>query len=130
MAAAIATLEILLRDKGVIYARCEALGARMERGLNESLREVGVEATISRQGSAFVIYFMDHMPRDWHDIASHHDGEMDVAFRRALIDEGIYFFPVATKQCSISAAHTEEDIDHTIQAAKRALRVTLPRTVG
>lgn len=129
MAAAIATLEILLRDRGVIYARCETLGARMERGLNECLREAGVEATISRQGSAFVIYFMDHAPRDWHDLAAHHDAEIDLAFRRALIDEGIYFFPLATKQCSISAAHSDEDIDRTIQVVKRALRVTLPRVV-
>jgi glutamate-1-semialdehyde 2,1-aminomutase len=127
--AAIATLEILLRDGGTIYARCEAFGARMERGLNECLREAGVEATISRQGSAFVVYFMDHAPRDWHDLAAHHNGEMDVAFRRTLIEEGVYFFPVATKQCSISAAHSEEDIDRTIQAAAKALRMALPRTV-
>lgn len=129
MAAAIATLEVLLRDGGAVYKHCEALGARMERGLNEGLREAGIDATVSRQGSAFVVYFMDHMPRDWHDLAAHHDGEIDVAFRRNLIDEGFYLFPVATKQCSISAAHSEEDIDRTINVAKKALRMALPRTV-
>lgn len=127
MAAAIATLEVLLRDGGKIYAHCEALGARMERGLIEYLREAGVEAAVSRQGSAFVIYFMDHAPRDWHDLAAHHDGEMDLAFRRNLIEEGVYFFPMATKQCSISAAHSDEDVERTIMAAKRALQTASPR---
>ncbi len=129
MAAAIATLEILLRDAGEVYKRCEALGARMERGLDECLRNVGVEATVSRQGSAFVVYFMDHSPHDWHDLAAHHNEEIDVAFRRNLIDKGIYFFPVATKQCSISAAHSDEDIDRTIQATKQALRLALSQAV-
>ena len=45
----------------------------------------------------------------------------DLDMRRALIERGIYFFPVATKQCSISAAHTEADIDRTLEALDEVL---------
>ena len=85
---------------------------------------------LSRIGSAFCLYFMDHVPFDWHDLAVRHNFALDTAFRTQLIESGIYFFPAATKQCSISAAHTRADIDQTVDAmvnsANRALeeRVT------
>ena len=41
--------------------------------------------------------------------------EVDDQLRRALIGSGIYPFPLATKQWSISAAHTTEDIDYTLE---------------
>ena len=69
---------------------------------------------------------MDNHPRDWHDLASHNDMELDGRFRRSMIDNGIYFFPAAMKQCSISAVHTQADIDATIVAAGKALRATAP----
>jgi glutamate-1-semialdehyde 2,1-aminomutase len=110
-AAAIATIERLLAEGGAVYRHVEALGARMESGLRSLF---GASATVVRQGSAFCVYFMDHAPVDWHDLASHHDAARDEAMRRALIDRGVYVFPLQTKQCSISAAHTEADIDATL----------------
>ena len=41
--------------------------------------------------------------------------------RRALIERGIYNFPLPTKQGSISFAHSEEDIDLTLAATDAAL---------
>ena len=120
-AAALATTEVLLENGGAVYGRFEALGARMEQGLSTICSQAGVEATIVRQGSAFVTYFMDHAPVDWHDLAAGHDYGLDERFRRALLDQGVFFFPLPTKQCSISASHSEQDIDQTIEAARQAL---------
>lgn len=122
LAAAVATLEVLLEDDGAVYRHVEALGAHFEAGARALLSEHGVTATISRQGSAFAIYFMDHAPRDWHDLAAHHPFDPDRQWRRALIDRGVYFFPEATKQCSISASHTKADIEFTLEQ----MRETLP----
>lgn len=122
LAAALATLEVLLEDDGAVYRHVEQLAAHFERGARTLLSDVGLTATICRQGSAFAIYFMDHAPRDWHDLVAHHLFEPDRQWRRALIDRGVYFFPEATKQCSISAAHTIGDIDFTLEQ----MRETLP----
>ena len=84
-------------------------------------------ATFARQGSAFCLYFMDHAPVDWHDIAGNHDFELDAAMRRELIDRGVYFFPSAIKQGSISASHTAADIDATLEAWKDSLTQALAR---
>ena len=66
-------------------------------------------------------------PVDFHDIMEHHDFERDVQLRRALIDLGIFFVPIATKQCSISAAHTADDIRLTLHSFERAVSAVWPR---
>jgi glutamate-1-semialdehyde 2,1-aminomutase len=121
-AAMIATLEKLLREQETLYPCLEALGARMEAGVAQLLAEAGIQATIARQGSAFCVYFMDHAPRSWHDIAEHHDMDLDLRYRRELIEQGIYHFPLPTKQGSISAAHTEADIDQTLEATRAVVQ--------
>ena len=120
-AAAIATIERLLMNDGEVYRHVESLGQKMQRGLEKVLHTLGVEAIVARQGSAFCIYFMNHSPRDWHDLASHHDFKFDEELRRKLIERGVYFFPVAAKQCSISFAHTTEDIEATLQQIQNQL---------
>ncbi len=114
-AAAIATIERLLMNDGEVYRHVEQLGEELQEGFENVLREVGLKAVVARQGSAFCVYFMDHCPQDWHDLASNHDFELDEIMRRGLIETGVYFFPLATKQCSISFAHTAEDIETTLQ---------------
>lgn len=114
--AAIATIERLLANGGEVYRRVESLGERMEAGLKALLAKAGITAKVVRQGSAWCTYFMDHAPVDWHDLASNHDAVRDERMRRAMIEQGVYFFPLQTKQCSLSAAHTEADVDYTIAA--------------
>jgi glutamate-1-semialdehyde 2,1-aminomutase len=121
VAAAIGTMEKLLRDGSTIYPRLEALTARLEAGLLELFRKHGKPAVVAKQGSAFCAYFMDHAPVDWHDLASNHDMQFDTRYRRALIERGVYQFPLPTKQGSISAAHTESDIDETLKAVAAVL---------
>jgi glutamate-1-semialdehyde 2,1-aminomutase len=121
-AAAIATMETLLREQATLYPRLERLGARLQEGLEQSFERHAIEATVSRQGSAFCVYFMGHAPRDWYDLAQHHDSDRDTRYRRALIDRGVYHFPLPTKQGSISAAHADVDIDVTLEATEDVLR--------
>jgi glutamate-1-semialdehyde aminotransferase len=47
--------------------------------------------------------------------------------RRALIERGIFVFPLATKQWSISAAHTEEMIDETLSCLGQAIAQPVTR---
>jgi glutamate-1-semialdehyde 2,1-aminomutase len=123
VSAAIATLGVLLENGGEVYRRMEALGAAMQEGIASILESLEVNGIVARQGSAFSVYLMDHPPQDWHDLAANHDFETDLKWRRALIDRGIYIFPEPTKQCSISAAHTEQDIAFTLEQMHETLRV-------
>ena len=122
MAAAIGTMEKLLKEGDGIYAGLERLGATMQEGLTALFAQYGVTATVARQGSAFCAYFMDHAPTDWHDIAENHDMAKDLTYRKALIARGVYHFPLPTKQGSISAAHTDADIAETLRITEDVLR--------
>ncbi|HLF95318.1 MAG TPA: aspartate aminotransferase family protein [Planctomycetota bacterium] len=121
VAAAIATIERLRRNGGEVHRTLEALGARMESGLERVFAAKGVTATVSRLGSAFCAYFMKGVPVDWHDLAARHDFDYDRRYRRALIERGVYHFPLACKQGSISAAHTEADVDRTLEITREVV---------
>jgi glutamate-1-semialdehyde 2,1-aminomutase len=124
-AAAIATIERLLLKNGEVYRHVECLAEKMERGLDMILSRLNLKGVVARQGSAFCIYFMDHCPRDWHDLASHHDFSLDRRLRKGLVERGIYFFPAAAKQCSISFAHKDEDIEITLSRAQETFQQIL-----
>ncbi|MGH9396676.1 MAG: aspartate aminotransferase family protein [Terriglobia bacterium] len=127
-AAAIATIERLLGNNGDVYLRLEELGAMMQEGLEQIIKKLSLTAVVARQSSAFCFYFMDHLPKDWHDLAQNHDFDLDRRLRVELVNRGIYFFPVPVKQCSISFAHIESDIEETLAQVEAALRaVVAPR---
>jgi glutamate-1-semialdehyde 2,1-aminomutase len=119
--AAIATIEYLISKTSDVYDHLEHLGRTFEMDFEAVRKEAKVPVTLSRQGSAFCIYFMDHAPVDWHDIAQHHDFAADLAMRQAVIERGIFPFPLATKQWSISTAHTEAMIHETVEAIGAAI---------
>jgi glutamate-1-semialdehyde 2,1-aminomutase len=121
VAAAKACLTRLKTREKEVYGELERLGARLEAGLKQVFSTRNYATTIVRQGSAFAVYFMDHAPVNWRDVVLNHDGERDIAFRRALIEEGVFQFPVITKQGSISLAHTDADIDRTIELAEKVV---------
>lgn len=121
VAAAIATIEYLLAHRGSLYAYLEQLGSQMEAGLRTIFASHGITASIARQGSAFSFYLMPTAPTDFHGIIEQHDFDRDLRLRRALNELGVFFVPIATKQCSISAAHTAEDIQFTLTQFERAV---------
>jgi glutamate-1-semialdehyde 2,1-aminomutase len=120
--AAIACLRKLADRSLDVYGNLERLAVRLEEGQRRIFADLGMMATISRVGSAHCVYFCDHAPVDWWDLLHSHDFKLDLEFRRALIDRGIYYFPVAVKQGSISFAHTADDIDITLAAMADALK--------
>lgn len=114
-AAAIATLKKLSSPEYDVYDHVDRLGLRLEQGMKDILSKHGRPFYLARQGSAFCLYFMDHAPVDFHDIMDHHDFGLDKNYRFRLIERGIFNFPLPVKQGSISFAHTEQDIDETIE---------------
>ena len=121
VAAAIATLGKLRNREAEIYGKLDTLGQQMESGLEQIFHSRNYPTTVVRQGSAFVVYFMDHAPVNWRDIAIHNDAAYDVGYRKSLIENGVFHFPVTSKQGSISFAHSEADIDQTLVITERVL---------
>ncbi len=116
--AAIATLQKLSSPVHKVYQHVEHLGQILEDGLKDIFEKYDHPFYVARQGSAFCVYFMDHQPVDFHDIAMHHDFAFDKQYRHRLIEKGIFNFPLPIKQGSISFAHSIEDIEKTLEETK------------
>lgn len=121
VAAAIETLRYLIANKDTLYPRMEEMGAAMEAGIMDIFARRNITACVTRQGSAFSFYLMEKPPSDLHDIIDGHDFTRDVALRRALIQRGVFFVPIATKQCSLSAAHSDADVNFTLEQFESAV---------
>lgn len=117
VAAGLATLERLTPD---VYDKLEHLGARLEAGLSESTRAAGITATVQRVGSMITLFFAEGPIRTWQD-ASRSDTKRFASWHAGLLARGIYWPPSQYEAAFISAAHTDADIDQTIEAAKAAL---------
>ena len=113
IAASIATLRILKNEK--VYPYLDSLTEQLVSGLTSIFKEKGMRSVIVRNASAFCFYFMEKEPADWHDILENHDFKTDIRLRKKWIERGIYQIPIACKQASVSFAHSQADIDKTLQ---------------
>ena len=117
MAAGVATLK-RLRDRS-LYERLEAASARLCQGLSMVASEAGVKTVTNRVGSMWTTFFTDEPVRDWTS-ANKSDRKLYARFFHLMLDEGIYLAPSQFEAAFVSLAHTDEIIDQTIDAARKA----------
>ena len=94
-----------LRDP-VVYEQLEARAARLEAGLAQF-------GTVQRVGSMLTLF---DRPVSNYDDARACDTERYAALFRHLLDRGIYLAPSQFEAMFVSLAHSDEDIDRTVEA--------------
>jgi glutamate-1-semialdehyde 2,1-aminomutase len=117
MAAGLATLRHLREKKAEIYPRLEKLGGELVSGVATIAKDVGVPLSHNRVGSMFTWFFQPGPVTDW-DSASKSDVEAFGRFFRSMLENGIYLPPSQYEAAFLSAAHTDEDIQATLAAAR------------
>lgn len=119
VAAALATIAEL--EGSAMHKHCFALARQAADGIEGIARELGVPMTMARFGSVFVPYFMEGPIENYTDLLRN-DTRRDLWFRQSMCERGIFMLPVALKRNHVSAAHTQADIDRTLEAAREVLR--------
>jgi glutamate-1-semialdehyde 2,1-aminomutase len=120
--AALATIAEL--EDGTIHERVFRLGLRMRDGLEEIARRAGIPAVVGGFGSLFVLCFMEGPLRSYEDVLRN-DTELFLRYRRELVARGVFEMPESLGRSHISAAHTDDDVDRSLEAAEGALRAAL-----
>lgn len=120
MAAGIANLQELL-DVGA-YAKLEELGAHLESGMKDAAASAKMPVQFNRCGSMFCAYFASEPVHNLAD-AMKSDRERFKKFFHGMLDEGIYLAPSQFEAGFISTSHASTDIEKTVQAAAKVLRV-------
>jgi len=118
MAAGAETLT-LLQAPGA-YAELEAKGARLARGLAEAAAACRVPAQVNRVGSMLTAFFTAG-PVDDYASVTRADANLYGSFFRAMLDRGVSLAPSQFESAFVSLAHTAEDLDATIVAARESL---------
>jgi glutamate-1-semialdehyde 2,1-aminomutase len=115
MAAGLATLRHLKKHPE-IYRQLEQRTASLVEQVIDAARKKGVPLSANRSGSMFTWFFQAGEVHDW-DTASKSDTTTFGHFYRAMLEKGIYLPPSQYEAVFVGAAHSEEDIQRTVQAA-------------
>jgi glutamate-1-semialdehyde 2,1-aminomutase len=119
MAAGCAQVKHLSEHKQEIYPRLEKLSGELVEGVAAAAKDAGVTLCHNRVGSMFTWFFTPGPVTDW-ESASKSNTETFGRFFRGMLDNGVYLPPSQYEAAFLSAAHTEQDVQQTIAAAKRA----------
>ncbi|MEM7785243.1 MAG: glutamate-1-semialdehyde 2,1-aminomutase [Planctomycetota bacterium] len=119
-AAGIAMLKSL-RDQPP-YDRLEFVGKRLADGLSESAKQAGIQHAVNRVGSMLTFFFHPGPVTDWSS-SSQSDTDLFSRYFWGLIERGVYMPCSQYEALFISSAHTDEDIDATIDAAKEVFEL-------
>lgn len=102
------------------YERLNDLGSALAEGFRDIIRETGIRACVNQIGSMFTVFFgVDHV-RDY-ATATQADTETFARYFQGMIDYGIYLPPSQFESAFISLAHTGDDVQATLRAARSVL---------
>jgi len=116
MASGIQTLQLLSQPD--FYTNMEARSNAFIAELSEIIK--GKDIVLNHIGSMFTLFFSDHEIRNFEDV-KRSDTERFAKFFRALLAQNIYFSPSAFEANFISAAHTAQQLEQTLQTIKQVL---------
>ena len=118
MAAGIATLK-QLQEPGA-YNALGAKAASLATGLQNVFADAEVPLRINRVGSMMTLFFNSGEVTGWESVSSS-DREGFGRFFHRMLEEGVYLPPSPFEAMFVSTAHTDEDIQATLESARRAL---------
>ena len=121
MAAGYETLKILQEDRD-FYTRLEKKSFRLAGGIQKNIQSLGLPLTQNRVGSMFTLFFSPIRVVDFETAVAADTRRFAVYFRE-MLEQGIYLAPSQFESAFVSDAHTDEDIDRTIEANRRALHI-------
>jgi glutamate-1-semialdehyde 2,1-aminomutase len=102
-----------------VYERLEALGATLGDGLAAAARAAGVAVQVNRCGSMLTVFFTGEPVTDYAS-AKRADTSRFAGWHRALLERGVYWPASQFEAAFVSLAHTEADLEQTLEAARAA----------
>ncbi|SMB94205.1 glutamate-1-semialdehyde 2,1-aminomutase [Desulfonispora thiosulfatigenes DSM 11270] len=117
MSAGLAILNEL--EKEGVYEKLNTLTTSLTDGLKNAANKVGVPVTINKVGAMFTLFFTDEKVNNFTTATSSNLEKFNVFFKH-MLSNGIYFAPSQFESAFLSTAHTQENINYTIQISEEA----------
>jgi glutamate-1-semialdehyde 2,1-aminomutase len=119
MRAGLATLPKL--EAAGFYEDLNRKSARLAEGLRAALKESGVAGSVNAVGSLMTMFFTADAVTDYSG-AKRSDTKMYATFFTEMLSRGVFIAPAQFEALFVSAAHSDADIERTIEAARESLR--------
>ena len=119
VAAGLATLRVLEEEPGV-YEHLESLGRRFDDGFEEMARRLGIPMRWNRAGGMGSLFFTETVVRDWPSVTASSRDRFNFLFH-GLLAQGIHLPPSPFEAWFWSLAHTEADVERTLQVTENIL---------
>ena len=113
------TLELISQPG--FHAELHLKTGHLMQGLKAEADAAGVPFSIDWQGGLFGFYLLPELPTTYHAVMKT-DGALFNKFFHGMLERGHYFAPALYEAGFVSAAHTEEDIERTVEAAREVFR--------
>lgn len=120
MIAGFTTLHIIQRTQE-FYDVLEEKSALLENGLKEVLADLNFPGVVNRVGSMFTLFFTKLPSVKSFDDVKTSDTELFAKFFKLSLDAGIYLAPSQFEAGFVSATHSKNDIQYTIESTHKAL---------
>ena len=120
MSAGLATLKIL-RDENP-YPALEKKSAHLAEAFAKNIADFGIKATQTRVGSMMCLFFTDTEVVDY-DTAITSNKEQYAKYFHSMLESGIYLAPSQFEAMFVSAAHSKDDLEKTIESQRKAFRI-------
>jgi glutamate-1-semialdehyde 2,1-aminomutase len=117
MKAGLATLSLIGREG--FYADLGLKTEQLTSGMESAASDAGIPFTTNRLGGMFGFFFSDESPMRSFSQVTSCNAERFKRFFHGMLDEGIYLAPSSYEAGFVSSAHSAEDIEETVDAAKR-----------
>ena len=121
MAAGLAQLRLLQDDAG-FYQRLNRSGDRFFGELDQILNAAGVPHRLNHIGSLGCVFFNDGSPVADYESAQQCDTQRYTRYFKAMLEDGIYLAPSQFEAMFLSAAHTEADLERTLEAVRKSVK--------
>ena len=117
MAAGLAQLRVLNDTPELFYSSLNAKGDDFFTKLSAALTEAGIPHCCNHIGTLGCVFFTEQPVRDYAS-AQTSDTELYTRYFKHMLVAGIYLAPSQFEAMFVSAAHTDEDLEQTIERAK------------
>jgi glutamate-1-semialdehyde 2,1-aminomutase len=128
LAASKATLDTLMDNDGEVFRRMTDVGSKLREGLTGKFKEAGYQAIVNAVGPLLSIYFTKLRKVSTYRQAIQSDLEKYKRFRDEMLKHGVYMHPDGLERLSISAVHTEREVEQTLIAAEESLKALRTQT--
>jgi glutamate-1-semialdehyde 2,1-aminomutase len=120
MAAGLATLELI--DEPGFYEALSARTQQLASGLAAVAEDADIDLAVECAGGMFGCVFTDGGPvRTFAQVAAA-DTDRFKTFFHGMLEEGVYLAPSAFEAGFVSAAHGDDEINRTLEAARKVLQ--------